>query len=151
MLETHSESDRPVRQTPAAAPVTRRRRPFGVNVIVVLLLLDFAASALAGILVPFGWSEVPRELRFEAAVDIAFAVVQGLASLVVAFGLLRLRHWAWYGVMILTGMSLLVAIWQYFRGFQPYIELLLNSLIAFYLNQREVQRLFVAAPGDPAP
>ena len=39
---------------------------------------------------------------------------------------------------------------RYFQGGQPYLELLLNSLITFYLNLREVQSLVSAArPKEP--
>src|SRR5688572_2052040 len=122
MIETHSETDRPMRgmEGPPAATVPRRRRPFGVNAIVALLLLNFVASGIAGIVLPYAWSVIPADLQVIAAVDIAIAVVLGLPSVIVAIGLLRLKRWAWYGVMLLTGLRLLVAIWQYMRGGQPY-------------------------------
>ncbi len=147
MLDTHSKTDRPVRgmEAPPAVTVPRRRRPFGVIAVVVLLVLNFAASFLSTLLIRYGWEAIPAEQRVSLMLELGFGAVLGSAGLVVALGLFRMRRWAWYGVMILTGVNLLLGIWQYFRGGQPFFDLLLNSLIVFYLNQRDVQRLFHAA------
>ena len=66
MLDTHSETDRPVRGTeaPPAETVPRRRRPFGVIAVVVLLVLNFAASFLSTLLIRYGWERSPRNSAF---------------------------------------------------------------------------------------
>jgi hypothetical protein len=70
--------------------------------------------------------------------------------LVVIAGLWTLRRWAWVATMIMQGIALLYGIWIYFTGGQPYLGLLLNSLVVFYLNQRDVQRCFARSrSGQP--
>ena len=61
---------------------------------------------------------------------------------VVAVGLWTFRRWAWAALMIVVGLSLGEGIVWYLRGEPRYATMLCNVLIVFYLNQRELQRLF---------
>lgn len=121
-----------------------KSRPFGLYVIIGLevVLAIFLALALlsvqgvssySGILVQnpifylwYGW------------------VLVGCLALA-ALGLLFLKRWGWILTMILTGISLSYAIWSYFQGNPNYIGMVMDLVIVFYLNQREVQLPFMQA------
>jgi hypothetical protein len=44
--------------------------------------------------------------------------------------------------MILTGIGLAFTIWSYFQGTPNYLPMLIDVVIVFYLNQRDVQQYF---------
>jgi hypothetical protein len=150
--------------TPAA-----RRRPFGVNAIIALQLVNILTVTILalGVEALRGPTAIVDSLRLHLDLDVSgtiFAPVgapllylpgQGQAVPVTAFdlaivallvvnvvGLFRLRRWAWTLTMFLTGIALLVGIFQYVVGAPLYLNLLINVLIVFYLNQREVQESF---------
>ena len=52
------------------------------------------------------------------------------------------KRWGWVLLMIQLGISLSISIWQYFGEFPNFVMMALNVASVFYLNQREVQRLF---------
>ena len=122
-------------------PATRKR-PFGLYPIIGLLLLG-VLSVLADVrLFKLG---LPTQSLPDFAnplwTDVlGFAVAAGMLLLVV--GLWFLKRWAWVATMILVGIGLAFGIWGYFQGVPTYINLLINTLAVFYLNQRDVQRAF---------
>jgi uncharacterized membrane protein (DUF2068 family) len=62
--------------------------------------------------------------------------------LVLIFGLLWLRRWAWVLVMVQVGALMILDLWFYFRGEPAYFSMIANVVMVFYLNQREVQLAF---------
>jgi Predicted membrane protein (DUF2127) len=128
----------------------RPARPFGITVIVVLLLVSSAIAIPSGLIGVVGTIEggvtlepLPslRTLQLLGALALLLAV--GVVTLVAAIGLLRLRRWAWVLVMLIVGGQLVTNLWEYFvLGERPYLDMLLNVVTVFYLNQREVQRAF---------
>lgn len=127
-----------------AAPRTRGR-PFGVVAVVVLLLLSGVSYVLDRYVryVELGhYLGLPALGADGAAVNQAARyAVAGLFALL-AVGMWRLQRWAWVATMLLIGASLGVGLLRYGRGEPRYVTMLLNILIVFYLNQRDVQALF---------
>ncbi len=128
----------------------RRNRPFGVTVIVVLLLLAAVIALPASLLGLVGTvssegeiAPLPDRTTIDLIGTLAVLLVLGVSALAAAVGLLRLQRWAWVLTMLLVGTQLATNLWQYFvAGERPYLEMLVDVLLVFYLNQREVQRAF---------
>ena len=73
-----------------------------------------------------------------------YYLVVSIAAYVIAIGLLRVRRWSWVAFMMWAGFNMIVGLWRYFYGAtnSNYLYLFLSVLVAFILNQAEVQRLF---------
>jgi hypothetical protein len=95
---------------------------------------------------------LPRRRRRRPAADLAGVfsalAVLGIAS---AVGLLRLYRWAWYAAMLFTGVGLAVQLLLHATGTANDLYLVTFVVEAFYLNQREVRRLFQTGAAAPAP
>lgn len=121
---------------------TKRRRPFGLYVIIGLLVLNILAMFADVVRVQSGMTTMALpnldDSRFTATMSFALAIVLAL----IVYGLWRYKYWAWYAIMIVTGIALLVGIGQYFNGGTPYVNLLINSVMALYLNQRQLRLAF---------
>jgi len=122
-------------------------RPFGLKVLVGLLLLGSAielTSAGGLVTVLLGGVSLIRlptvaTLLGLPVPPLVFAVVY----VVTAVGLLRLERWAWVLAMLIVGVHMTFDLLRYFAvGDRPYAAMLLNVVVVFYLNQREVQRAF---------
>ena len=135
---------------PDSQPATRKR-PFGLYVIIGLLLLG-VLSVLADVrLFKLGLpSRILLEFENPLWAGAVGVVVTAVTSFVVV-GLWFLRRWAWVATMILVGIGLAFGIWGYFQGAPLYVNLLSNTLAVFYLNQREVQRAFERRGSAEAP
>jgi uncharacterized membrane protein (DUF2068 family) len=120
----------------------QRKRPFGLYAIIVLQILNILALFTDIVRVQMGVAALAlpnvQNARVLAVVNIVIAVI--LIAIIV--GLWRYQYWAWFATMIVTGIALILGIWQYFNGGGPYLNLLLNSLVALYLNQRDLRRIF---------
>lgn len=129
---------------------TRPGRPFGVTAIVILLVASAVVSVGSGLLTLqsiMSGSPVSVEALPQPAIvlfgALALTVLEGAADMVAAIGLLKLRRWAWVLVMLLVGYGMADNLWRYFSGGgAAYTEMLLDVVIVFYLNQRDVQRAF---------
>lgn len=135
------------------------RRPFGVYVLVVILLLGMAAatleifrvqSRLVGI-----WAEADDILRDRSGLvtlagqliedPLLLTIVNSAIILIwvtVIAGLWLLHRWAWLLLMIITGITLTFALFRYFTDNPDYISMFTNVAVAFYLNDHSVQRAF---------
>ena len=126
------------------------RRPFGVNAIVVLLLISAllgVGSGGAGFALTLAGNASLLEFfpQAEPLVLGQFALVatEGIADLVAAIGLLMMRRWAWVLVMLIVGYRMTTNLWRHFSGGSGYeLEMVVDVIIVFYLNQRDVQRAF---------
>ena len=119
-----------------------RKRPFGLYAIIVLQIVAILARIYDILELRRGVSAqaLPNvdNVRWILLLDVVVAVL----LVFVCIGLWRYRKWAWFAVMVLAGLALIVGIWQYFQGGEPYVDLLINVLVVFYLNQRGVQTVF---------
>jgi hypothetical protein len=111
-----------------------KRLPFGIIVIIFLRILSLLVSGSASgvTLLRPGAPSNYNLLHFALS----------LLSIVVVFGLLRLRRWAWVLVMIQLGMVMALDLALYFVGSPQYASMLISVVTVFYLNQSEVQDAF---------
>ncbi len=137
-----------------AEPIDRstRKRPFGISVIIfdmilyaLLLSLIFIASLGAN----YGDDAIQYLDMKRAPIGILMLQyglfpIYIIFEVVIIFGLWRLERWAWLLLMIQVGLSILIDIWGYFHGNPTYLTMLLNVIVVFYLNQQDVQRIFVS-------
>jgi hypothetical protein len=126
------------------------RRPFGVNAIVGLLFVSAALGLGAGgavFILRLVGNTTLLELFPDAQPmvlgEFALLALEGVADLVAAIGLLLMRRWAWVLTMLLVGYRMATNLWLHFSsGGGDELELVLDVVIVFYLNQRDVQRAF---------
>lgn len=135
------------------------RRPFGVYVLVGILLLGVFTAALEIFRAHarlFGfWVEADEFLRDRSGLvtlGIRLFSDPGLITMfnglliavwvVMIAGLWLLQRWAWLLLMISTGVTLTFALVRYFEGDPDYVSMLINVAVAFYLNDNSVQRAF---------
>jgi hypothetical protein len=131
------------------------KRPFGVTIIGILLLLQ-GLALLASVAFAL-WVQLTHdgsELQSTLAVNLGgFTLNQwlsatvmgalGLFSAAAGIGVLRLLPWAWFGAMALQGWTLATLLLNYFvRGGGGYLSMLLGVIIVFYLNTRSVRDTF---------
>ncbi len=122
------------------------KRPFGVNAIIVLLVLRLLTvtlefELLRSELVPMHLPGLSNEIVNAGIISV---IAAGIAA--ICIGLFLLKRWAWIATMILIGSNLLFAIASYFNGGQPFAAMLLDVLSVFYLNQQGVQAAFERRP-----
>ena len=79
-------------------------------------------------------------------------LLQVLGGIVVLIGFLRVRRWAWVVLMAWTGLSLCIALIDYFYSRPNYVVMASDVIIALALSQSDVQRIFGIRmdPDDPA-
>lgn len=135
------------------------KRPFGVYVLVVILLIGVFVAALEIFRVNLAlgdvWLQADEFLRdYSGLVDLAAdfivdptvsTIVNSLIVLVwltVIAGLWLLQRWAWVTLMIITGFLLVYALFRYINGEPDYISMVTNVATVFYLNDYSVQRAF---------
>src|SRR5690349_13792506 len=119
-------------------------RPFGVNAIVVLLflsaLIEVGTGGAAFILTLAGNTTLLNMLPESeplALSQFALVAIEGTVDLAAAIGLLMMRRWAWVLVMLIVGYRMATNLWLHFSGGSGYeLELVLDVIIVFYLNQR---------------
>jgi hypothetical protein len=61
---------------------------------------------------------------------------------VVLIGFLRMKRWSWIVLMVWTAVSLTTTLLDYFYQEPNYIVMASDTIIAFALNQADVQRIF---------
>jgi hypothetical protein len=131
-----------------------RKRPFGVIAIIALQLLGIIVLVFEvfglqlgplAIITPTWFRDDKLILGARGAFDpptFAIGAVLLLWELLIVYGLWRLQRWAWFLLMIQLGVGMGLYLWLYFNGTALYISMLLNVIVVFYLNQREVQQAF---------
>lgn len=132
----------------AAAPTgTRRRRPFGVVLIALFLVLD-AALAIAQRIFDLG-SGTRQDIFAEADGRISLIIV-GLVvlRLIAAVGLWAGWRRAWVLTMLLVGISLTLNLWLYWTGQHLYLRMAIDVVLAMYLNQGAVREYFDGKPSS---
>ncbi len=132
-------------------PAPGRHRPFGLFVIITLLILQVLLGALVVILgvlsvVVQSATEFVGTIMANPLAPVDTLLVP-LWALVVVVGLWRYHRWAWYMMMLLLAYWMATDAINYFNAAPDYFPMLLNVAMVFYLNQREVQQLFVSRSG----
>jgi hypothetical protein len=77
-------------------------------------------------------------------------LLQVLVGVIVLIGFLRVRRWAWVILMAWTGLSLSIALIDYFYSRPNYVVMASDVIIAVALSQSDVQRIFgIRTPDEP--
>ena len=140
-----------VSATPVHATPRKRKRPFGVNAIMVLSTLQVLYSIAAVVVLYFdAISLVPSFASFTVERWLmVYLIGTSVVQVAVIIGLWRLKRWGWFLVMLHTGLGMFLNIWAYFHARPNYIAMLVSVLIVLYMNQREVQQAFVEPSQEP--
>jgi hypothetical protein len=65
-----------------------------------------------------------------------------LSGIIVLIGFLRMKRWSWVMLMVWTGISLTISLFDYFYRETNYIIMASDTIVALALNQADVQRIF---------
>ena len=122
----------------------QKSRPFGLYIIIWLqvALAVFLALALLDVQIVSSYLSILIQNPIFYS-WFGWVLIGCLAM--AALGLFFLKRWGWILTMILTGLGLSYTIWSYFHGSPSYIAMIMDLVIVFYLNQREVQMPFMQA------
>ena len=74
-------------------------------------------------------------------ISAAYAILS-LSGIIVWIGFLRMKRWSWIVLMVWTAISLTITLLDYFYQQPNYIVMASDTIIAFALNQADVQRIF---------
>ena len=151
---------------PPATPPARaaRRRPFGVLVICGLLLFESVifVLAIAALLLEQGGTElVPISIKvfgldvaLQTDATTATRLMTAALIALTAFTLLQvvlllmLRRIGWVLTMLLVGSSLFLQLYSIWLGAPTNeLSLLIDAVVALYLNQSDVRRAFGVGAG----
>jgi len=108
------------------------------QVVVPLLAQQVFRNGLSGPLFAHGWL---TPLGNAVMISAGYLLLS-LAGIVVLIGFLRVRRWSWVVLMTWTAMSLVISLINYFYSQPNYIVMASDTIIAFALNQSDVQRIF---------
>lgn len=160
---------RPRRITDLSGLGDRPRRPFGVSILIVIQffsilmivsldlvnfnLIQLNIPALAQLQSQEGISTTltqyiedlnPELLKSIPTIQLItiISLIGIVFRLLLIFGLLWLRRWAWVLVMVQVGVLMILDLWSYIGGESVYLSMITNVVMVFYLNQREVQLAF---------
>jgi uncharacterized membrane protein (DUF2068 family) len=121
------------------------KRPFGVSVIVLLIVayILFTASVIylsiksqdSSIAAQLEQIMNPTQIR-------AILIAELIILLAIAIGSWRLQQWAWFLLMIWVGIQMFFDLMAYFNGREIHVSMLISVIIVFYINQREVKKAF---------
>ena len=138
-----------------AADTRASGQPFGILVIVVGIALRIVSlvalllvSADTGLLAWIAGNAPLPERPIETAVGIVLrllAIGLVIASVLAIAGLLRRSQNGWVLAVITSGAILALDLGWWASGEPRYVSMALNSVVLFYLNQRDLRAYF----GDP--
>ncbi len=134
--------------------VWKKKRPIAVTIvawgIVVLFLIRlyqvieplfrtkvFETGITSPLMAGMRFTPLGRDLFFSGVY-----LLLSLIGIVVLIGFLRMYRWAWVVLMAWTGVSLTITLINYFYSRPNYLVMASNVVIAFALNQADVQRIF---------
>jgi hypothetical protein len=132
----------------------RRKRPVAVTIVAWTILIMFFMRlyqvfeplVLTGVfekgfvepLIEGGWI---TSFGIAMLTSAAYAMLS-LSGIIVLIGFLRMKKWSWVVLMVWTGISLMISLLDYFYSTANYIIMASDTIIAFALNQADVQRIF---------
>lgn len=123
------------------------KRPFGVSIIVLIIIaytLLLAIVFYLSINPQLSINELQLMNNITNYYQFSILLLIGTAiQLIIVMGLWRLQRWAWLLLILWTGLQMISDLWEYFN-FQHLraISMIINVIIVFYMNQREVKKAF---------
>jgi len=130
-------------------PVALKRPPVLTILTVLLFLRAFLLLTLSGLVLYGIWLQPDISTLTalaESALDIVVIAVS-ILLLVSAYGLWKLRPWAWRLNLLLMGFALVFGLWTQYnhrRELLNTLTMLLNIIIVFYLVMPDVRALFIS-------
>jgi hypothetical protein len=135
-------------------PRKRRKRPLAVTIVAWTILVMFFVRlyqvfeplVLEGVF-EHGMTEPLFEgswltsFGFAMLTSAAYAALS-LSGIIVLIGFLRIKRWSWVVLMVWTGISLTISLFDYFYRETNYIIMASDTIVALALNQADVQRIF---------
>jgi len=121
------------------------KRPFGVSVIVLLIVayILFIASVFYLSIKSQDSSIAAQLVNFLNPTQVlAVLAIELIILLAIAIGSWRLQQWAWFLLMIWVGIQMFFDLMAYFNGREIHVSMLISVIIVFYINQREVKKAF---------
>jgi hypothetical protein len=119
---------------------TGRKRPLGVTIVAILMIINgviLIAAGLSGITVG-ALMEIPL-----IGVSSGVLVALGVAALIVAWGLIKGKGWAWIVTVILSIISIIMSVIAIAGGnFGSIINLIISGVILYYMYRPEVKAYF---------
>jgi len=119
-----------------------RKRPFGVLVLMVLQVVSILGMGLDIAVVQIGRPSLFFRVIQDPTLLLALQLIFALYSVLVVVGLWRLKRWAWVLTMVQLGLSMAFELWFYAIDTPIYHRMLIDVIMVFYLNQRDVQQAF---------
>ena len=132
----------------------RKKRPIAVSIIAAAIVVLFLIR-LFQVVVPLIQQQVfingiSSPLFVDgsltplcmAIITSAVYLILSILGIIVLVGFLKVRHWSWVVLMAWTGVSLIISLIDYFYRRPNYIVMVSNVIIAFALNQADIQRIF---------
>jgi len=135
-------------------PRQRRKRPVAVTIVAWTILVMFFVRLYQvfeplflegvfenGITEPLfanGWL---TSMGIAMLTSASYAVLS-LTGIIVLIGFLRMKRWSWVVLIVWTGISLTITLFDYFYNEANYIIMASDMIVAFALNQADVQRIF---------
>ena len=145
--------------TDSPPPAEDRRRPLGVIILSGLQFLraGFLVAQLAGLTLrpELSWLRGAAQLPDPSDGTPAWFLSRGVgialiaASLLLGIGLFTGHRWAWVGCIVMSGLSLALALGAWWDNHPVYVAMAINVVAVFYLNQREVRAHFGEADVVP--
>jgi len=135
-------------------PRQRRKRPLAVTIVAWTILVMFFVRLYQvfeplvltgvfehGIIEPLfegGWF---TSFGFAMLTSATYAALS-LSGIIVLIGFLRVKRWSWVVLIVWTGISLTISLFDYFYRETNYIIMASDTIVALALNQADVQRIF---------
>lgn len=132
----------------------RKKRPIAVSIIAAAIIILFLVR-LYQVVVPLIQQQVfingiSSPLFVDgsltplcmAIITSAVYLILSILGIIVLVGFLKVRRWSWVVLMAWTGISLTISLIDYFYRRPNYIVMVSNVIIAFALNQADIQRIF---------
>jgi hypothetical protein len=132
-------------------PTRKRRRPFGIYAVILLILVNQLVILLTYLDILPLYVSVLFPVGTGNRLADAYHIFSAFLAFLMVVGLWRLRHWAWVLTMIIVGVDLAAGLWKYMHATPDYLDMLINVITVFYLNQGEVQAAFERRRSTPSP
>jgi hypothetical protein len=116
-------------------------RPLSVTAVAILAII-LGIIAIFGGLVPLGFAAILPEFSLLFLGTAAILIAIGIAYLVVSYGLIKGRGWAWSITMIISYISIVFSIVAIVSGNPAPIGQLIISIIVVFLLYRSQSKAF---------
>lgn len=112
-------------------------RPTGVTILAILEIISGIIAIAAGLLIATISSMIGIEFGAIGGIISAIVIALGVASFVMAWGLLQGKSWAWTSTLVLTIISLIFDL-----AGANLVGLIIEGVILYYLFRPNVKAFF---------